>query len=383
MKLLLLAWLLLFSTLSANPSDLPESDNSANIQNLNQNSTSGEAVAEAAELPKVLYLSYEKIPQRVLKGEIFPLTIKTLSTIKDFVDITYELSNAEGLKLLSDFPSREMDSKYYYETFYFLVTSKNATLPNFKATLLDYNNTPYRTTTLLGEKLNVIALNPQKDFSNIVADSFEIVEYKTTNYDNTRNIVIFVATATNCNISALKLNGVFKQGIESLTESYLDSKVTYYAIIDKKIENLSFSYFNLIKNRFLPINIPIIVNDDSVTTQSDLKPKDQSREILKMSIAAVIAFGAFLMTLLRKRYIYMLIIISSLAYIAYTAIPSKEICIKQGSNIYLLPVANGTIFETTPSKYNLHKEDEVKGWIKIQLENKKIGWVKDEDICSD
>lgn len=383
MKILLLAWLLLFSTLYANPSDLPESDNSANVQNLNQNITPAETVAETAELPKVLYLSYEKIPQRVLTGEIFPLTIKTLSTIKDFVDITYELSNIEGLKLLSDFPSREMDSKYYYETFYFLVTSKNATLPNFKATLLDYNNTPYRATTLLGEKLNVIALNPQKDFSNIVANSFEIVEYKTTNYDNTRNIVIFVATATNCNISALKLNGVFKQGIESLSESYLDSKVTYYAIIDKKIENLSFSYFNLVKNRFLPINIPIIVNDDSVTTQSDLKPKDQSHEILKMSIAAVIAFGAILMTLLRKRRIYMLIIVLSLAYIAYTAVPSKEICIKQGSNIYLLPVANGTIFETTPSRYNLHKEDEVKGWIKVQLENKKIGWVRDEDICSD
>lgn len=381
MKLLLLAWLLLFSTLSANPSDLPESDNSANTQNLNQNGDTNEVAV--AELPKVLYLSYEKVPQRVLKGEIFPLTIKTLSTIKDFVDITYELSNSEGLKLLSDFPSREIDSKYYYETFYFLVTSKNATLPNFKATLLDYNNTPYRATTLLGEKLNVIALNPQKDFSNIVADSFEIVEYKTTSYDITRNIVIFVATATNCNISALKLNGVFKQGIESLTESYLDSKVTYYAIIDKNIENLSFSYFNLTKNRFLPINIPIIVNDDSVTTQSDLKPKDQSREILKMSIAAIIAFGAFLMTLLRKRYIYMLIIVLSLAYIAYTAIPSKEVCIKQGSNIYLLPVANGTIFETTPSRYNLHKEDEVKGWIKVQLENKKIGWVRDEDICSD
>lgn len=381
MKLLLLAWLLLFSTLSANPSDLPESDNSANTQNLSQNGDTNEVVV--AELPKILYLSYEKVPQRVLKGEIFPITIKTLSTIKNFVDITYELSNSEGLKLLSEFPSREIDSKYYYETFYFLVTSKNATLPNFKATLLDYNNTPYRTTTLLGEKLNVIALNPQKDFSNIVADSFEIVEYKTTSYDITRNIVIFVATATNCNISALKLNGVFKQGIESLTESYLDSKVTYYAIIDKNIENLSFSYFNLTKNRFLPINIPIIVNDDSVTTQSDLKPKDQSREILKMSIAAIIAFGAFLMTLFRKRYIYMLIIVISLAYIAYTAVPSKEVCIKQGSNIYLLPVANGTIFETTPSRYNLHKEDEVKGWIKVQLENKKIGWVRDEDICSD
>ncbi|OHE01418.1 MAG: hypothetical protein A2513_02050 [Sulfurimonas sp. RIFOXYD12_FULL_33_39] len=381
MKLFLLVWLFLFSILSANPADLLQTNDSADVQEQNQENSTNES-ALPSELQKVIYLSYEKVPQRVIKGEIFSVTIKTLSIVKDFVDITYELSNAEGLKILTDFPSRDVDSKYYYETFYFLATSKNASLPNFKATLLDYNNVQYRTTTLLGEKLNVISLNPQKDFSNIVANSFEISEYKTTNYDSTHNIVIFVANATNCYISALKLKGVYKQGIESVTESFSESKITYYAIIDKNIENLSFSYFNLIKNRFLPINIPIIVNDDSVTTQSDLKPKDQSREILKMGIAGGIALISFLMILWRKRYLYLIFIITPLAYIAYAGIPSKEICIKEGTNIHLLPVSNGTIFETTTSRYSLQKEDEVQGWVKIQLQNKKIGWVKNEDICS-
>jgi hypothetical protein len=194
--------------------------------------------------------------------------------------------------------------------------------------------------------------------------------------------VVFVATATNCDISALKLNNVYKQGTESITESHLDSKIIYYAIIDKKIENLSFSYFSLVKNKFVSIDIPIVVNDDSVTTQSDLKPKDQSNEIIKMSVAAVIAFLALIMILWKKSYIYLIFIIIPLAYIIYVGVPSKEICIKAGTQIHLLPVTNGTIFETTSKEYRLQKEDEVKGWIKVQLENQKIGWVKDEDICS-
>ncbi|MDD5372535.1 MAG: hypothetical protein PHO62_03800 [Sulfurimonas sp.] len=376
MKTFLLTWLLC-ATLFASPADVPETDNSAGTQSI-----ANASEAEPQEAVKVIYLSYEKIPSRILKGEVFEVTIKTISTVKNFIDIKYELSNSKGLKLLTNSPTRSVESKYYYETFYFIATSESAALPDFTATLIDKNNAHYATTTLAGEKLNVISLNPGKDFSNIVASSFEIVEHKTTSYDATRNIVVFVATATNCDISALKLHNVYKQGTESITESHLDSKIIYYAIIDKKVENLSFSYFNITKNKFITIDLPIVVNDDSVTTQSDLKPKDQSNEILKMSIAAIVAFLALVMLLWKKNYIYLVFVIIPLSYVLYVGVPSKEVCIKEGTKIYLLPVANGTIFETAKSKYNLQKEEEVKGWIKVQLENKKIGWVKNEDICS-
>ena len=372
MKILLLVWLFFSAILYANTDNIADINNSSNTQNQ----------LKTTQLPKVIYLSYEKIPSRVLKGEIFSVTLKALSTVKDFTDITYELSNSQGLKALSDFPSRDMDSKYFYETFHFLALSNDVRLPDFTASLIEYGDKKYRTTTLEGQKLNVISLNPKKNFSNIIANSFDIIEYKTTSYDDSRNIVVFVATATNCDISAFKLQGVYKQGIESVIESYFDSKITYYAIIDKNIQNLSFSYFNLYKNRFLPINIPIVVDDDSVTTQSDLKPKDQSHELLKMNVAAAIAISAFFMILWRKRYIYLIFILLPLAYIVYLTIPAKEICIKQGTNIYLLPMANGTVFETTSASYRLKKEDKIKGWTKIQLKNKKIGWIKDEDICS-
>jgi len=379
---LLLAWLLLFTALFSNVVD---NNNSANIEDnttiteIRVNKLSDE---ELAKLPKVVYLSYEDIPTRVLKGEIFTITIKTLSTVSNFTDVTYELSNSKGLKLLSTYPSRDIDSRYYYETFYFLTTSNNARTPDIEATLLNYNDDEFRKTKLLGKKLNTVALNPDKDFANVIADSFELVEYKTTSYDRNHNIIVFIASATNCDIKSFKLQNVLKQGVESIEESYFDSKITYYAIISKKIEKFSFSYFNLNKNRFTYVTIPIILNDDSVTTQSDLKPKDQSHVLIKMQISGLIAFLLFIIILWRRKYIYLIFMLIPIAYIVYLAIPSKEICIKEGSDIQLLPVTNGTIFETTPMVYHLQKEGKAKGFTKIKLQNNKIGWVKNEDICS-
>jgi hypothetical protein len=366
--------LLFLTTLSSNETIIDDN-------NLSNASVENNQTISIASLPKVLYVNFEKKPQRVINGEIFSVTLKTLSTVSEFADITYELSNYKGIKPLNTIPYRDQDSKYFHDTFYFLTTSSEVSLPDFTATLHDYNSTIYKDTTLLGEELRVVTLNPKEDFSNIIADSFELVEYKTTTYDDEHNIVIFVATAQNCDISSFKLQNVYKQGIESMTESNFDSKIVYFAVINKKIENFSFSYFNLENNKFTLINIPIVVIEDSVTTQTDLKPKNQSHNRLKIIIASAIALIGFLFILWRKKYIYLVFIVIPLVYIGYIAIPSKEVCVKMGSEIYLLPMHNGTIFERAASVYHLQKEGSVKGFIKVKLQNEKIGWVKNEDIC--
>lgn len=337
---------------------------------------------EAAATPKqkVLYLSYEAVPQRVLKGEIFAIKLKLLSTLDNPQDVEYRLSNHQGLEILTQTPSREKESKYSFDTFYFLAKSNQVKLPDIEAYIS--SSSQYANAKLEGSDLKVITLNPKNDFSNIIANSFELVDYKTTSYDNNHNIIVFVAKAKNCDLGAMNFKSVFKQGIESIFKSHLDSKITYYAIINKDIKNFSFSYFNLSNNSFSNVSIPIVVDDDSVTTQSDLKPTDQSRELLKMQIAGVVAFLIFILVLWSKKYIYLILVLVPLIFIGYLAIPSKEICIKAGANIYLLPMKNGTVFERAKSEYRLKKEGSVDDFIKVELQNEKIGWVKNEDLCS-
>jgi hypothetical protein len=366
---------LLFITLIFFTSLLAD-DNNGSIQNIEV------SAPKIHSQTNVLYLSYQDVPSRVINGEIFSLTIKALSTVKSFSNITYKLSKLQNLRLLTRSPIRKKEGPYYIETFYFLVTSEHAKLPTITGTIVDNDNNVYKKNTLRAKELTVVKLNPQENFSNIVATSFELQESKTTNYDSEHNIVVFVAKAKQCNIASFKLQNVYKQGRESITRSYRNSKITYYAIIDKKIQNFSFSYFNTIDNKFKTINIPIIVNNDSVTTQTDLKPKDQSRELLKMAIAGGIAILILILVLWTKKYIYIILFVLCIVYIGYIGLPSNKVCIKKGSNITLLPVNNSTIFEVTPRIYTLQKEGHIKNFIKVKLKNSKIGWVKNEDICS-
>lgn len=329
---------------------------------------------------KVIYLNYDETPSRVIKGEIFTATLKALSTVKNFDDIKYDFSNYSGLTILDDTPIREQKGKFFYDTFHMLVTGNSAKLPDVEASIVADQD--YNTTKIDGQQLNVITLNPQNNFSNIIANNFQLQEYKTTSYDNEHNIIVFMASANNCNIKAMHFSNVYKQGIESNTASYDDSKITYFVVIDKRLENFSFSYFNILKNNYELVNIPIIVDDDSVTTQSDLKPTDQSHNQLKMYIALAVSLVGFIFIIFRQKYIYLILILIPLAYTLYLSTPEQEVCIKQGANIYLLPVDNGTIFEKTEAKTQLPKEGSVQNFVKVKLQNNKIGWVKNEDTCS-
>ncbi len=332
---------------------------------------------------KVLYLTYEKKPKRVIKGELFGVTVKTLCVLPDIEDIEYELSNQKGVEILNDgVPFRQQDERYFYDTFYFKATATDVRLPDITAHVVDYFGTQHRPTTLAGEKIEAIALHPKEDFCNIIAKELTIKRYKTTTYDDLHNIVVFLAEAKQTFLSDFHLNNVASQGFESLSDTIDSSRMIYYAVIDKKIENLTFSYFNTLKNDYITLNIPIIVEDDRVTTQSDLKPKDSSKQKIKMFIAlGIIAFGV-VMLLWRQRYIYIALIVIPAVYVIVLMMPQEQICIKESSKIRILPLQNSTIFKITQQRTYLNKIGQTEGFVKVELDDNKIGWVKNEDLCS-
>ncbi|SFV58065.1 Putative periplasmic protein [hydrothermal vent metagenome] len=332
---------------------------------------------------KVLYLSYYDLPKRVIKGEVFSVTIKTVAVVKDFEEIEYSLLNAKGVKVLNDaIPYRKENANFLLDTFYFQATDTDVRLPDITATLKDYFGTNYKPATLKGKRIDSISLNPKEDFCNIIAKDFRIKYYKTTAYDDAHNIVVFIANAKNTLLKEFHLQNVYKQGVESLSDSIESSQMTYYVVIDKKIENLHFSYFNTLKNSYITLNIPIIVDDDRVTTQSDLKPKDNSKKEIKMLIAAAIILVGVVLLLWRERLVYILLIILPGIYVIYLIIPPKQVCIKEGSKIRILPLQNSTVFEVTQKKLQLDKIGVSREFIKVELPDNKIGWVKNEDLCT-
>ena len=342
-----------------------------------------EPSAPAPTMQKVLYLSYVETPKRVIKGEIFSITIKTLSVVSDFEDIEYTLQNVHDIKILNDgIPYRKETDHFFLDTFYFQATGTRVRLPDITATLKDYFGTTYRPAILKGKTIEAISLNPKEDFCGIIAKNFVLKHYKTTSYDDRHNIVVFIAEAKQTFLKDFHLHSALKQGFESLSDTIESSRMTYYAVIDKNEENLHFSYFNTDKNDYITLNIPIIVEDDSVATQSDLKPKDDSKKQLKMLIAVGVILLGVVLLLWRQRVIYTLLILLPGIYVIFLMLPPKKVCIKQQSKIRILPLENGIVFEVAPHRLQLNKIGSTKGFVKVELPNKKIGWVKDEDLCT-
>lgn len=324
---------------------------------------------------KVIYLSYYgDVPERVFNGEYFPVTVKTLSTIGEHYNLEYSFKGGRGVKLQSRSPLRQDNGTYVLDTFYFLATSSTVVLPDITASI------GTEMSTLPGESIEGVSLNPDSKFANVLADSFEVTSVDAKKYDNKYNILTFDAKATHCNIKAFALNNVKEQGFESISEGIASSSMTYYAVVPKKYENLEFTYFDLEKERYMKVRIPIDVVDDSVSTQSDLKPTENKNYIVKISVAVVIIIIALILLIVyRKWWIAVLIILPAL-YIALQAAPAENICVNADAPVYLLPIENATVFDKIAAQGSFEVKHSVEGYKQITYNN-KIGWISEDDIC--
>lgn len=326
-----------------------------------------------------LNMEFSQLPDRFYVGEVIPVTVKLTPVDTASGDIEYTLQNEEGLRIFSDTPRREVKEDGVYDTFYFVVESSSLRLPDITATLTSLGRS---SDPLIGTTLSASMLNPPATYANVMADRFEIVNYKTTVYDNDTNIVVFTVKASRCDIGSFRLPNAVKQGFESKSPGAVESQMTYYAIIPDSEESINFSYFNLDKQRYESLVIPIIVDDDTVSTQSDLSPTDARHTELKM--AAAIVFAVLLGTLYywkrKKWYLYASVL--PVFYLLYVLLPKEEVCVKKGASIYLLPINHGTVFEKTEEKKQLEAEKEVGDFIKVHLNDDQIGWVNKRDLCS-
>ncbi len=327
-----------------------------------------------------LTLEYHTLPaERTYVGEIVAVTLKATPAELGSEAVEYTLQNSEGIRIFSDIPRRDVREDGVYDTFSFLILSASARLPDITATV---SATGSSSNVLTGVPVDAMVLNPPRTFANVLADRFEIVTYKTTPYNNESNIVIFTAKASRCHIDAFALPDALKQGFESKLSNVGESQMTYYAVVPDSEETLTFSYFNLKKQRYESLVIPIIVDDDTVSTMSDLSPTDTRHTELKMTVSVIAIAGLIGLFYWKRRRGFLYVSLVPLAYLLYVLLPNQTVCVKQDAPIYLLPIAHGTVFERTKQQENMEAEKEVGDFIKVHLNDDQIGWVHKRDLCS-
>ena len=323
----------------------------------------------------ISYLDEENLPERVFNGEYFSIEVKTLSTIRQHEKIKYSFKGGRGARIQNHVPYRKDKGSYVIDTFYFMATSSNIILPNITASIGSNH------ATLKGVKIIGVTLNPDKKFSGILADEFKITTMDAKKYDNKHNIITFEAKAKHCNIKKFHLNIANEQGFERSKVGISSSSMTYYAVLPKKYDKLEFTYFNLKKERYVKIKMPIEVVDDSVSTQSDLKPTESKNYLIKIAIAAAVIVIAIILLIVYRKWWIVIFIIAPGIYIALQATPATMICVNSNAPLYLLPIENATVFDVLSSQGEFEVKHSVKGFKQI-THNKKIGWISEDDICA-
>lgn len=338
---------------------------------------SEEANETAKPAEQLIYLSLEKLPEKIYVGQIFLVTVKVTSLERNRV---FEIQTEDGknVKLVKE-PELIEPKAISRFTYYFKATGRYLRLPNFIVSYIDEPQVQYRTE---GKTLQAVRLNPPKDFCNILAQKMELVNYQASTYTDNSNILALQLKIDYGNYDDFHLQNSSNQGIDSYSGDLNDTTLFYYAVYPAGKEQLSFSYFNLQKNRYEKFHIPIIVKRSSVSTQSNLDP--QASEFTKFKIMATgfLIFVWLVLWAIRKSWIYPLLIMLAGGYLVTYLIPLKNVCIKPESSLYLLPTSQSTPFITLYERTEAKKMNSNKDYTKIQLPNNTIGWVRNEDLCS-
>lgn len=331
---------------------------------------------------KVLYLSYESVPKKIYKNQNFEVIVKALITTNEAEYLTTTFTNYSGVTILNeDSKWLKVSENTYENRYYFKVNGNSFKLPTIKVSLLK-EDLVVDDSYLKSLDVDYFDFGKKNErFSGIIASELLLKAYKTKQYNNKEALTIIDLDGINSNLEDFKINFIEEQGISSIKSEYPKQNLIYYFVTPVHEKKITITYFNDKTKSFNELVIPLILQNELVSTQTDLNPNDSSFEKYK-KIAVVVLFLILLIIYIIKRgkVILFLTIISFVVALIYV-MPHEEGVVKKDSFIYILPTKNSTIFFKLQEDLKVKKLQEKNGFIKvIGVEKDFIGWVKEDNF---
>jgi len=225
----------------------------------------------------------------------------------------------------------------------------------------------------LNKYIKITKLPQNKRFCNVLANKLEIKNAFASKYKDNKIILTFDIKCDNCNIEDFKLPYEQKLTVKSPTNA------TYYAILPQNTKRLSFDYFNLKKNSFESVSIPVVLKDETISTQTNINAEQKTFFTpLNILILSLIAFTLIIFLIYRK--IWLLIFPLALAgALVYPYIPKGEVTLPAKTKMYILPTKQSSVIYITNHPTSAKVLKRINNYLKVKINN-KIGWVKNEDI---
>ena len=333
---------------------------------------------------KELYLEYNSFPQRVFTGQKFDIELKAL-ILKDestYDKIVTTFTSEENIELLTnDIVWTKNKSNEYLTTISYKIFDKDFIIPKITLALSkDEEIIDFISIDSPSIQYEKIAVN-QKLFSKVIAKNLEILTVKTKQYTNNTLHTTINLKALSGNLENFSLNSYSQeQGINSLSEIYPIQNLYYYVMVPIHTKQIKFTYYNTQSKNFVMMTIPIMLDEELVSTQTELNPYNSSLLIYKQAFSAFILFIFILIFIFKRQNIYLIIISMFIALLAYLSIPNKKILLNQDVKVYILPTNGSTIFKVPTSKEIVEIVNENEDFVKVLFKNDSIGWIKKDDI---
>jgi hypothetical protein len=347
---------------------------------MSSNSFETNATLQVVDEQQNILLSYKNFPKSVFTGEVFKIEYETIIAKTDYSAFKTEFMGGNDSEVLNPNSNwKWFSDNIFYNTFYFKCSNELANLPDLKFSIINENNTT-STKIIEAQDIQILPLIENRSFCGVLARSMQIKNSSVSNYDESSNIVVLEIESTYSNLEDFSIKEVIRDGIESSKINFPSAQIYYFAIVDKNRKKFSFTYFDLETNSFKELFVPIIIDNQNVSTQTDINPKKNRFELYKSIMIGV--FGAILLLLyvIRRKKLYLLVSIATIVYLLFFRSTFNEIVIKKNSNVKILPTKNSTVFFTTTKLTFAEKLHQIDDYVKIMLPNGQIGWIRKERV---
>jgi len=360
--------------------------------NLKQNKDLGidynkETRLENTNQSKSLYLSYTNYPEFIYEKQTFEINVNVIVARTNYDKIDVRFINASNVAVLN--PSAKWNNKQkqeYENTYYLKVLSPTFVMPTLQ--ILLYNNGKVEEVEYLKAPLVQFAklASGNKKFSQVIAKELKVTNYKTKQYNNKQLLTIIEMYSVNGNLEDFNLGKEYEdQGSTSFEESYPLQNLVYHVVVPIHTKKISFNYYNLKKSKFESINLPIVLENDLISTQSDLNPNNSNLEFYKKIAIASLLFLFLVVSLWKRKLIYFIITLVLVIILILYMMPNKTTVIKKDVIIYILPTKNSTVFFKTQKEQLVEILNKKAGFYKVlfNTNNKQseiIGWIKENDV---
>jgi hypothetical protein len=330
---------------------------------------------------KLIFAKPYTLDKEIYQSQIIKVTINAIIAEDNYDHIKTDFVGGYGIKRLTDDALWTWDGASNYTLSYYVqIQAKNAKLPDLNTSIF-IEDTVLDTTLIKGIKLHATYINHNASYSNLVAESLVINNQKLETYDNEQNIFVLELETEMGNLIDFHLNAIEEQGIDWHKRHLTTDKVFFYGIISNRKSSLSFTYFNTKKSELTKVKIKFDMSNlgQKTSTQIEINPNKEKYPYLK-----IILYGGgllfFMILFIWKRSLIYLLLALIILGVAILNLRKIEILVKSDSRVLLLPTPNASSFYTTTAILQTDVLDERSDYIKIQLPDHKIGWVKREDV---